>query len=262
MTDALQTAREYVEERFPYASSSEREKIVNDWVTKKAQAQGIASDFEKRIGPLSGLHVLDAGSGNGGISITFAERGAIVDGVDIESDLVDIARAEAVAVGSSATFTLYDGTTLPFPDSSFDSALSVSVIEHVDKPIQYLSEILRVLKPRGVLYLAFPNKLYPKETHTGLWGLSYLPLVLARVYVRLMHRNPLEANGLHFYSYWNMLRFIRASSVSGCGTWEMIGEGGSATHPLKRAIKSILRICGIPHQALLPHVMLAFRVSK
>lgn len=262
MANTEQTAREYVERRFPHASLPEREKIVSDWVSKHQQAEGIATDFEKRIGPLNGLRVLDAGSGNGGISIAFARRGAAVSGVDIEPELVDIARAEAAAANSAAMFTLYDGMMLPFPDSTFDAALSVSVIEHVNQPVRYLSELLRVLKPGGVLYLAFPNKLYPKETHTGLWGLSYLPRALGHSYVHLMRRNPLEDNGLHFYSYWAVLRLIRASGSQGQGTWSMLSEHGNTTNPLKRALKRVLHICGIPHQALLPHVMIAFRASK
>lgn len=261
MIDTQQIAYEYVERRFPYASMSEREKIVNDWVGKITQARGIASDFEKRVGLLKGLHVLDAGSGPGGISIAFAERGANVDGVDIEAELVAIARTAADTAGSSAKFVLYDGVTLPFADASFDVALSISVIEHVDQPVRYLSEILRVLKPEGILYLAFPNKLYPKETHTGLLGLSYLPFSFARLYVRLMRRNPLEANGLHFYSYWDMLRFIRVSATPE-RKWEIIEESGNTTNPLKRIVKCLLRACGIPHQALLPHVMIVFRASK
>lgn len=262
MADTEQMARGYVERRFPHASLSEREKIVSDWVSKRQQAEGIASDFERRIGPLSGLRVLDAGSGNGGISIAFSGRGALVDGVDIESELVEIARAEALAGHATATFTLYDGTTLPFPDSTFDAALSVSVIEHVDQPARYLSELLRVVKPHGVLYLAFPNRLHPKETHTGLWGLSYLPHSLGSWYVRLMRRNPLEDNGLHFYSYWAILRLVRTARVSGHGTWEVVPEHGGTKNPVKRIFKYILRTCGVPHQALLPHVMLVLRVVK
>ncbi|KND47924.1 MAG: Alternative oxidase/tellurite resistance protein TehB [Parcubacteria bacterium C7867-004] len=249
------TSRAYVEERFPRASKGEREKIIQDWLTKPKQSIGIANDFESRIKPVAGLRILDAGSGNGGIGIAFAAKGAIVEGVDIEEELVQIAKDEAAAIGSSASFRYYEGTTLPFPDESFDAALSVSVIEHVTDPVRYFSEILRVTKTGGVLYLAFPNRLSLQETHTGLWGLTYLPLPLARIYARVARHNPIEDNNLHFYTYWNMRRLLGAARA-GNRTWSIREEKGRSTNPLMKGAKKALAMFGIPHQALLPHVML------
>jgi SAM-dependent methyltransferase len=253
--------RAYVEKRFPRATPLERERLITDWMEKSGAAEGIANDFEKRVGPIQGLRVLDPGSGNGGISIAFAKHGARVSGVEIEEDLVNIARKEAVAEGSSAEFILYDGKKLPFPDSTFDAAVSVSVLEHVTGPVNYLSEILRVLKPGGVLYLGYPNRLRPKETHTGLWGLSFIPMSLARFYARAAGHNPLEDNNLHFYSYWAGLRMIRASAGSG-RAWVIRKETGSSTSLLKRFVKGTLRVFGLPHQAFLPHVMLILEAKK
>lgn len=247
-------ARRYIEARFPRASQGERDKVIRDWETKESQATGIANDFEHRVGPLQGLHVLDAGSGNGGISIAFAKKGASVDGVDVEDELVSIAQAEASRAGSTARFSWYEGTVLPFPSGSFDAAVSVSVIEHVTDPIQYFSEILRVLKPGGALYLAFPNRLMPKETHTGLWGLSYMPTSLARLYTRVAGRNPIEDNNLHFYTYWAIRKFLQRSGKEG-RRWHIREERGTSGG-IKGVFKACLRTVGIPHRALLPHVML------
>lgn len=261
MADFEADTRAYVEKRFPRTSRAEREKIVRDWLAKEVSADGIAADFERRARPLAGLKVLDAGCGNGGISVAFANRGALVEGVDIEEALVALARARASRQGSRARFTWYEGTTLPFSDSFFDAALSVSVLEHVGDPTRYLAEILRVLKHGGQLYLAFPNRLWPKETHTGLWGLSYLPLPLARFYVYMRGRNPLEDNGLHFHSFWAVRRFICASASPG-RTWVIQDEQGKSISILKRCLKWMLRVLRIPHQALLPHVMLILQTTE
>ncbi|MDQ1299441.1 MAG: Alternative oxidase/tellurite resistance protein TehB [Patescibacteria group bacterium] len=250
-----ETARRYVESRFPNASPAEREKIIKDWETKPKQSVGIAADFEVRAHSLKDARVLDAGSGNGGIGIAFAARGALVEGVDIEEELVEVARSEALAANSSAAFRWYEGTTLPFTDHTFDAVLSVSVIEHVSDPVRYFSEILRVVKPGGVLYLAFPNRLVPVETHTGLFGLSYLPAPLARVYARATGHNPIEDNNLHFYTYWDMRRLLAAASVEG-RAWKIREEEGKSTSVRVRFLKHVLGVFGIPHQALLPHVML------
>jgi SAM-dependent methyltransferase len=251
----------YTKMRFPRASKEEIRRTVEDWVAKPKIAQGIARDFEKRAGALQGKKVLDAGSGGEATSIALSLRGAHVEGVDIEEELVAIAKEEAIAAGSSVHFTYYEGTTLPFPDDSFDAALSVSVIEHVEYPVRYFSEILRTVKPGGVLYLAFPNRLYPRETHTGLLFLSYLPRSLAQLYLRLTHSRPLEDHGLHFYTFWSVRRLIRAAG-SGSKSWRIRPEPGSGTGPLTRAAKGVLRAFGIPHQALLPHVMLILECTK
>lgn len=253
--------RTYVENRFPRASKEECERTIRDWLEKPVTAQGIARDFERRARALNGLTVLDVGSGSGGISIALSKFGAKVTGIEIEEELVAIAREEAKTEGSSAEFILYEGTVMPFPNDSFDAAISVSVIEHVDDPVKYFSEILRVLKSDGVLYLAFPNRLYLEETHTGLWGLSYLPRPIAQWYLRLMHARPLEDHGLHFYSYWAMKKIISASHTER-KRWSIRSEKGSSTSFLKRLCKATLLFFGVPHQALLPHVMLILEPSE
>jgi len=248
-------AREYVSGRFPRASERERQKIIADWANKVARARGIVEDFRIRIRDPKNLRVLDVGSGNGGVSIAFAEAGAEVSGVDIEEDLVAIAVRHAAAYGVSPSFFFYDGSALPFSDRYFDAALSISVFEHVRDPREYLSEIWRVLKPGGVLYLALPNRLWPKETHTGLWGLAYFPRIFQDVYVRICGKNPLKDNNLHFYTYWRVLKFARESALKG-QPWEIRRELGRTHNPFKRVIKAGMRVLGLPHRALLPHIML------
>ena len=45
---------------------------------------------------------------------------------------------------------------IPFQDASFDAVFSLDVLEHVNDPFTSASEITRVLKPGGVLYLDLP----------------------------------------------------------------------------------------------------------
>lgn len=48
------------------------------------------------------------------------------------------------------------GEKLPFRDESFDAVFSLSVLEHVRDPFRCVSEIMRVLKPGGDLFVAVP----------------------------------------------------------------------------------------------------------
>lgn len=77
---------------------------------------------------------------------------------------------------------LRGGDLLPFPDASFDAVVSNHVIEHTGDPALHLQEIHRVLRPRGVVYLATPNRTWPWEFHARLPLLHYLP---RRLFARL-----------------------------------------------------------------------------
>ena len=51
---------------------------------------------------------------------------------------------------------VYDGKVIPFENESFDSVISIEVLEHVFNPDEFLSEINRVLKKGGLLLLTVP----------------------------------------------------------------------------------------------------------
>jgi SAM-dependent methyltransferase len=50
----------------------------------------------------------------------------------------------------------YDGNRLPFGDGSFDTVLSIQVLEHTPRPQPLLDEMARVLAPDGLLILSAP----------------------------------------------------------------------------------------------------------
>lgn len=247
-------ARSYVEKRFPNASEKEKDKIIKDWANKISKSEGVVSDFKARVIDPRGLKILDLGSGNGGLAIAFSKAGAEVSGVDIEKELVDVSRRQADFHDEKINFHLYDGATLPFGNGYFDAIVSVSVLEHVTDPVNFFKEAWRVLKPGGFFYLAFPNRLWPKETHTGLWGITYLPAGLAIFAVKLFGRNPLEDNNLHFYTFWKLKKFLKLSGVEG-KSWMIIEESGAGKGLVKNLIKKTLSFFGISYKAFLPHIM-------
>ena len=55
-----------------------------------------------------------------------------------------------------STDILSTGQSLPFADGTFDAVLSIAVLEHVDDPMTCAAEILRVLKPGGLVFASVP----------------------------------------------------------------------------------------------------------
>jgi SAM-dependent methyltransferase len=116
-------------------------------------------DFDLRLGFLragvgAGDRVLDVGCGDGRFTAELAQMGAAAVGVDI----ADAALVRARAGHPDLDFRLapIDGP-LPFDDSSFDVVWTSEVIEHVADTARWLSEVRRVLVPRGRLLLTTPS---------------------------------------------------------------------------------------------------------
>ena len=102
------------------------------------------------LSPLDGLHVLDVGTGTGRAAIALAKRGARVTGVDASREMLDVARTRASAAGAEVSFDVGDAHALPFPDRSFDAAVSLRVLMHTPGWLQALAELCRVSRSRVV----------------------------------------------------------------------------------------------------------------
>lgn len=71
---------------------------------------------------------------------------------------------------------LADAKKLPFQNNSFDIALLIQVLEHVDEPGKVIKEAARVLKPGGILIISVPF-FYPLHDMPYDWG-RYSPTAL------------------------------------------------------------------------------------
>lgn len=131
---------------------------------------------------------LDFGCGIGFNMYYFSKVFPDVIGIDNDLPSVQIAKKQLKKLKCDKKIFHYDGKKLPFNDNVFDIVNASDVWEHVENPQVMLSEIHRVLKSDGILYITNPNKLWPIETHYKLPILSYLPSSAANKYVRFMKR--------------------------------------------------------------------------
>jgi SAM-dependent methyltransferase len=106
-----------------------------------------------------GNRVLDYGCGSGYGSHLIAPACQSVTGVDISADAVAYAAEHYQAPNLDyRRIDRAEVARLPFADASFDTVLSFQVIEHIRDVEPYLSEIWRVLKPKGVFICATPDR--------------------------------------------------------------------------------------------------------
>lgn len=106
--------------------------------------------------PLTGCSVLDVGTGTGRAAIGLARAGAAVTGVDASSEMLEVARSRAEAVGVPVTFDAGDAHALPFPDAHFDAAVSLRVLMHTPDWRRCVGELCRVARKRVVA--DFPSR--------------------------------------------------------------------------------------------------------
>jgi len=101
--------------------------------------------------------VLNAGFGDGPQAIVYAGSFAQMTGVDIQADRLARAREFLEQAGVQGV-ELREGNveTLPVPDASFDAALAIDIIEHVEHPERLTAELFRALTPGGRLLITFP----------------------------------------------------------------------------------------------------------
>jgi SAM-dependent methyltransferase len=136
-----------------------------------------------------GDRVLDLGSGDGTFTAEISRAGVDVVGVEVAEAALKRARAGH----GELDFRLapIDGP-LPLKDCAFDVVWASEVIEHVADTARWLSEVRRVLSPRGRLLMTTPNHTRPALLVHGLERYSeplgdHLHLYTRRSLRRILH---------------------------------------------------------------------------
>jgi SAM-dependent methyltransferase len=115
-----------------------------------------AAELENRVrrllGPFAGTElVLDSGTGTGALAFALAPLVGEVVGVDTRADYLQGGREDAPA---NVRFVEGDSMSLPFEYGTFDIAASLRLLHHVHRPELAVSELARVTRPGGRVFLA------------------------------------------------------------------------------------------------------------
>jgi ubiquinone/menaquinone biosynthesis C-methylase UbiE len=114
--------------------------------------------------------LLDVATGTGRAGLILAQEGWLVVGIDLVPAMLDEARKKAKKLNlSNISFIGANARELPFENDYFDIVICLRFFHFIPynlrRPI--IEEMLRVLKPEGILLLEFVNPFY------GLIGALY-----------------------------------------------------------------------------------------
>jgi MPBQ/MSBQ methyltransferase len=116
-----------------------------------------------------GTTVLDVGCGIGGSSRILArDYGFAVTGITISPQQVKRAQ-ELTPANLTVQFQVDDALALSFPDASFDVVWSIEAGPHMPDKAQFARELLRVLKPGGILVVADWNQRDDRQKPLNFW---------------------------------------------------------------------------------------------
>jgi 2-polyprenyl-3-methyl-5-hydroxy-6-metoxy-1,4-benzoquinol methylase len=110
------------------------------------------------LASLRGEKILDAGCGPGTYGIMLAQAGNEVVGIEISAVGAQVANQRARQKGVNFTARVGDLEDLQFDDNTFDVCFCGWVLHHFPNIKRAVSELVRVLKPGGIIALAEPNE--------------------------------------------------------------------------------------------------------
>ncbi len=153
--------------------------------------------------PLKELCIADIGCGPG-TTLRWLPEEAFIVGVDYSLEGLQIARERV----PHAHLVRGDASALPLASATFDLVLCTDLLEHLKEPEPAARELLRILKPGGVLLATVPAFGFLYSSHDA--ALSHF-----RRYSKAAFRRLLEEAGfaIERLSFYNFLLFPPVAAV-------------------------------------------------
>jgi SAM-dependent methyltransferase len=131
----------------------------------RAASASILRGLRQALLGAPGRRLADIGGGTGNYALALQREGWQPTVVDRSPAMLTRAAAKGLLTVEA------EAEHLPFGDQSFDAAMLVSMLHHVDDQFAALAEARRILRAAGHLVLI----VYTREDTASLWILDYFP---------------------------------------------------------------------------------------
>jgi len=165
--------------------------------------------------------VLDLAAGMGTAALRGAALGFEMHGVEPDAEKLSLFRRRVATLALAGfpegtarmpRMARAVGERLPYKNDVFDAVTSYQTLEHVQDVEAVLAEMLRVVRPGGVLHLRCPDYRGTFEGHYLLPWLPLLPAPLARLYLRLRGRPSTGYAGLTYTTRPGLVRGLKEAA--------------------------------------------------
>jgi SAM-dependent methyltransferase len=161
---------------------------------------------------LDEFKVLDMASGCGSFVIYGLKNGFNVWGIDPEAWKLEFIKRKInelkFPIQWKTRFIKGAGEYLPFSNETFDLVSTYQTLEHVDVVNMCISEMLRVLRPGGILYIRAPDYNSFFEGHYRIFFFPKMNRHLARLYLRLRGKPVIGIENIQYITLDDIIKYL------------------------------------------------------
>jgi len=150
--DAIDYNRE-AHDRFAESYDGGHPEIFNAVEQQRLAAAIARAVREAAAGRGTPVRALDVGCGSGNLTRHLLDFGARVTASDLSTKLLDLTRRRFEGTGRLETMVLNGSDLRPVADGTFDLVATYSVLHHVPDYVALVSEMARVTRPGGVVFI-------------------------------------------------------------------------------------------------------------
>lgn len=165
----------------------------------------------KYVSPLAfkKCRAIDIGGSNGLISYYLSRQLQYIISIDTDKEAVQFGRKRYHS--RNLLIKSFTGTKIPYPDNSFDLIIYRRTYGSIDRKGEMSEEILRILKPGGMVYFEGHNRLFFIETDNFIPFLTILPDLWVKKIFTIKRQSPYYVE--RYSSFWGVKKLFSQFEV-------------------------------------------------